>query len=194
MMMDPLNVSFCPPALLLRYLFTRSLTVALVWFLLPDACQHWIWRLVGTPQEKYSRQEETMHKSPSKARNHHRRVSFGQLEILEFPSMLGDNPSVRVGAPLTLSWWPIRKSILQVDLLPDRRGPRSKPRALPAYERELLLLSKGYDFLEIEQASKRPCKLHQEPTNGSFLAFKRRFKSMAAYKVNRLRGMNGSLS
>lgn len=183
-----LNVD--PPAEVL-VLAARTLVVMVVWILLPQQ-----YRTVIVQWMNFHHNGE-VHQKPNKGRQRHcRHVSFGQLEVLEFPSVLGDNPSVRVGAPITLSWWPIRKSIYQVDALPDR-SRRDRPRALPPKERELLLLGKGYDFIEIEQASQRQqqqeqrhCqklqKQQQQRPNhpkSPFWTLKNKFKMMATRKI-----------
>lgn len=180
----------------LLHLLARVMATTLVWILFSDeslalstkklvlcAC---LWRLSqrktsSTENEKQA-QAQTQVPIPKPPPLTKRRVSFGQMEILEFPSLLGDNPSVKSGAPLTMDWKPVRKSIKQVDLVPDKRGPHRSPRALSPSERELLLLSKGYTMLEIQEAS---LKLLPPSRDNPFLNFKS--------KVRRIVNRRGSL-
>ena len=42
-------------------------------------------------------------------------VSFGHVEIREYPMILGDNPSPTDGIPITIGWKPQRQGIFTVD-------------------------------------------------------------------------------
>jgi hypothetical protein len=61
-------------------------------------------------------------------RRRKRRVVFGRIEIKEYSYMLGDNPSVSDGAPLTIAWKSQRKVVFEVEYYeayhpsPVRRG------------------------------------------------------------------------
>ena len=46
-----------------------------------------------------------------------RRVSFGNVEIIELPYALGDNPSVTCGVPISASWKAQKRTKLQLDTL-----------------------------------------------------------------------------
>jgi hypothetical protein len=139
-------------------LLARLAALSTFWFLLPDQYREilarkivlcvGLWHLSHTTQPSAT----TSSSRPLPVTKPQRQVSFGQLEILEFPTLLGDNPSVKEGVPLTMDWKPIHRSIQQVDLVPAKRGPHRKPRALTPTERELVLLSKGYTLRELEQA------------------------------------------
>lgn len=177
-------------------LLARVVAIAIVWILISDetlalstkklALCAGLWRLsqrktiTADNHEKQAQAREVPVPKPAPLTK--RRVSFGQMEILEFPSLLGDNPSVKSGAPLTMDWKPVRKSIKQVDLVPDKRGPHRSPRALSPSERELLLLSKGYTMLEIQEASH---KLLPPSRDNPFL----NFKSKVRRAVNRRRSL-----
>lgn len=146
------------PSDLLILLLRVLVGLIITWFLLPDdyqesivrACEKRIESLEATISSRQRQQQ------PLKKPKNERRVSFGQLEIYEFPSVLGDNPCVKSGgAPVTLGWWPIRKSIVSVDDVMDdcRIRRRHRPKPLLPKEREQLLLSKGYNLSDIEAAA-----------------------------------------
>lgn len=47
------------------------------------------------------------------------KVHFGTVEIREYPILLGDNPSVMRGAPLTMDWNAVQRHMLPVDDFED---------------------------------------------------------------------------
>lgn len=51
-----------------------------------------------------------------------KRVGFATVEIIEFPIILGDNPSVMTGPPLTISWEPQYRIIVNMDVFEMHRG------------------------------------------------------------------------
>ncbi|CAB9510016.1 expressed unknown protein [Seminavis robusta] len=116
-----------------------------------------------------------------------RQVSFGAVEILEFPTILGDNPSTREGASVTLDWKLVRRFRKHVDYMPERTV---RPRAVPSRQRELLLLSRGYSFLELDMAAQRTYERQKElrqaksvpNTNTPFLAFKSKVRMMVTHR------------
>ncbi|KAG7340769.1 hypothetical protein IV203_024312 [Nitzschia inconspicua] len=95
---------------------------------------------------------------------HRKSVSFDSIRILEFPPALGDNPSVRDGPPLTLSWRPqrIKEQRLDVyEIFRDRR--RERPDLfLPTSLRIKTLLLEGYTEEELMDASAECVKVKRE--------------------------------
>jgi hypothetical protein len=70
-------------------------------------------------QEGANAEEKTLH--------------WGDLTVYEFDNLLGDNPSVSSGAPLTIGWKHNRKSVASVDayelfLVSNPRRSRKKMR------------------------------------------------------------------
>lgn len=139
----------------------RLVGLAISWCILPEdyrrtvlrhqksicAC---LWFFLSDSSPRSSRTANRRHLKKSKKE---RRVSFGQLEILEFPSILGDSPSVTNGAPVILGHWAVRKSVVSVDEWTEEDEYKAKPRPMPPKDREALLLSKGYNLAEIEEAA-----------------------------------------
>jgi len=65
-------------------------------------------------------------KKPQEPHDKERReVHFSSVNVQEYPIMLGDNPSVTAGAPLTIGWVPIASYELNVDLHQHMRKRRS---------------------------------------------------------------------
>ena len=54
-------------------------------------------------------------RSESKEQHNRRHVCWGDVEIFEFPNMLGDNPAAGEGAPLTIGWKHVRKETLDIE-------------------------------------------------------------------------------
>ncbi len=69
-------------------------------------------------------------------------VCFGDLVIFEFPNMLGDNPGVSEGAPLTIGWKHEAKNVVAVDYYEFLRQSGNKPRRR---RKELVMSSTARD-------------------------------------------------
>ena len=59
-----------------------------------------------------------------------RRVSFGNVEIIELPYALGDNPSVTCGVPISASWKSQKRTKLQLDYFETYRPNRRTKKQL----------------------------------------------------------------
>jgi hypothetical protein len=86
------------------------------------------------------------------------RVTFANdITIIEFPMVIGDNPSVSSGAPVQIGWVPqtiiTRNLDLYEHLRQFSRRPRRKELILKAPQRAAILLSAGYRPEEIAAAS-----------------------------------------
>ena len=81
------------------------------------------------------------------------RVSFGKLEIREYPMVMGDNPSTSEGPSLEIGWEYVACDVLYVEeyegLRPHRRGMGQL--RMPGTFRTELLISNGYSKNEIRQ-------------------------------------------
>jgi hypothetical protein len=67
-------------------------------------------------------------------------VCFGDLEIFEFPNILGDNPGVSEGAPLSIAWKHESKNVVAVDYYEYLRQSRPRRR-----RKELVIASAARD-------------------------------------------------
>jgi hypothetical protein len=84
-----------------------------------------------------------------------RRVCFGPLEILEFPIILGDNPAISSGAPLSMDWKPQWTRTINIDLYEEECADKPARNTLQLSERarKRRLKKAGYTVNEIEQAA-----------------------------------------
>ena len=82
-------------------------------------------------------------------------VTFGDLVITEFPIILGDNPAVTMGAPVTIDWKPQGEISYKLDVYETVRGTRRRRRKLliSVSNRAILLLAAGYTIDDIADAS-----------------------------------------
>ena len=78
----------------------------------------------------------------NKEHHHNREVCFGDLEIYEFPNILGDNPGVSEGAPLSIGWKHESKNIVGVDYYEFLRQNRPRRK-----RKELVIQSAARDTL-----------------------------------------------
>jgi hypothetical protein len=78
-------------------------------------------------------------------------VSFGDIEIREYPYVLGDNPACSSGAPLTIGWKAQQAYTLDVDVYEfSRKGERKrKTPKVSVQKRAQILLSSGYSLEQI---------------------------------------------
>jgi hypothetical protein len=92
-----------------------------------------------------------------------RTVSFGDIQVMEFPMELGDNPSVTRGCPLTIGWEMLRRTVYDVEsyerLRPPERRRSSKQLRIPTEKRTQILLNQGHSLQEIASTAKTALKI-----------------------------------
>jgi hypothetical protein len=49
------------------------------------------------------------------ARFSKKKVNFGDITVYEFPNLLGDNPAVTDGAPLTIAWKHVNVNVFTIE-------------------------------------------------------------------------------
>jgi hypothetical protein len=59
--------------------------------------------------------------APSRRTKESKSVWFDVIEIIEFPIELGDNPSVKEGAPITLGWKSNESNSYEIDYYESTR-------------------------------------------------------------------------
>jgi hypothetical protein len=85
---------------------------------------------------------------------YNKKVTFSELTIREYPLILGDNPSVSEGAPLSLGWKPQQSYTRNLDLYEYTRGERkAKVQRRTVQDRAKILLCSGYDIEEIARTT-----------------------------------------
>lgn len=75
-----------------------------------------------------------------------KKVTFGDLTIIEFPIILGDNPACS-GCPITIDWEPMRKHTRNLELYEYTRTQSRHNRrrlVIPVQKRSQMLLDAGY--------------------------------------------------
>ncbi|KAL3916448.1 MAG: hypothetical protein SGILL_005173 [Bacillariaceae sp.] len=82
-------------------------------------------------------------------------VRFGRIVITEFPVILGDNPAVTSGAPVTIDWKPQGERNYSIHAYERCRPIRRRRRRLliSVSNRAILLLAAGYSIDDIADAS-----------------------------------------
>jgi hypothetical protein len=113
--------------------------------------------------------------APSTSNTMRRNVSFGdQLEILEFPIVLGDSVCSS-GAPVQIGWKPSKKVTRNLDMHELCReqsngGRRSKKDLLLSVnKRALMLVNAGFDESDIETATKDAKMIRQYRRDNRYL-------------------------
>lgn len=87
---------------------------------------------------------------PSSTHSRNSRVSFSQIQIREYPIIVGDNPSVLTGTPITIDWDHVEQMEFHVD---EYESGRAEPRTMvelrmPASARDALLKNQGFSLGE----------------------------------------------
>jgi hypothetical protein len=84
-----------------------------------------------------------------------KKVRFGRIVITEFPIILGDNPAVTSGAPITIDWIPQGERFFSVESYEQCKPARRRRRRLliSVSHRAILLLAAGYSIDDIADAS-----------------------------------------
>ncbi|GKY92434.1 hypothetical protein MPSEU_000213900 [Mayamaea pseudoterrestris] len=84
-------------------------------------------------------------------------VQFSDLTIFEFHSILGDNPAVSDGSPLTLDWMHESQTTLPIHIheFAKKSRPRRKRKEmrLSSAARDMYLLSEGYTLEQLLKAA-----------------------------------------
>ena len=90
--------------------------------------------------------------------NKKKKVRFSTVEIRKYEIILGDNPAVSKGPPITIDWKPFARTILRVDThikMNPRRRLKPKEMVLPLFHRDLLLKNSGYSRNDLLEATKQ---------------------------------------
>lgn len=84
------------------------------------------------------------------------KVSFSKVEIREYPIIIGDNPSVSNGAPLTIAWEPQDQVSAALDEYENNRPPRRAytEMSMPKIVREDMIRSAGISRGEIRRVTR----------------------------------------
>ena len=56
-----------------------------------------------------------------------KRLSFGDVEVLEFPIALGDNPQVSEGCPISMDWQSEKRSVVKLNFYESYLRSKSEP-------------------------------------------------------------------
>lgn len=87
----------------------------------------------------------------------HRRVYFDEICIREYPQVLGDNPAVSEGVPLSLDWEYQNQYKINVEMYEYTRAPvrrRSRKKLMTSSNKRLrTLIEAGYSLEEIGDAA-----------------------------------------
>ena len=87
-----------------------------------------------------------------------RSVTFSTVEVREYPMILGDNPAVSGGPPVTIDWIPLSRKLFEIEkhirMTPEPRR-KSFQMIMPIYHRELLLKNSGYTKNELLEAKRQ---------------------------------------
>mmetsp|Transcript_26950 Transcript_26950/g.41292 ORF Transcript_26950/g.41292 Transcript_26950/m.41292 type:complete len:216 (+) Transcript_26950:95-742(+) len=99
-----------------------------------------------------------------------RKIRFSDIEIREYSIILGDNPSVSCGAPITISWNHDEDTteIIDVDDFEERRAKSRKNQEdlrIKSCTREVWLRKAGFSTAELIKSMSQcryKCPVHQE--------------------------------
>lgn len=95
--------------------------------------------------------------SPRLPKRNSSQVSFSQIHIREYPIIVGDNPSVLTGTPVTIDWEFVEEMEFAVDEY--EQGKPTAPRTMvelrmPASHRDAILKKQGFSLSERNHGKK----------------------------------------
>jgi hypothetical protein len=103
----------------------------------------------------YSRLLSYYHRNNSNNNNMTKSVYFGSITILEFPIVLGENPSCSSGVPIQIGWKPVERNTFDIAMYDYLRESQRRPRKslrISIANRALLLMQAGYSIDQIVDA------------------------------------------
>ena len=113
--------------------------------------------------EEFEEQMLQFNKCPSGLQSKQRSVSFGNIQVLEFPMELGDNPAVTRGCPLTIGWEMLQRTSYDVEsyeqLRSTHRRRSSNELRIPTEKRTQILLDQGHTLQEIASTAMAALKI-----------------------------------
>lgn len=105
------------------------------------------------------------------------KVKFSSVHIHEHSLILGDNPAVSRGVPLTLAWEPCGSKVFSVDEYEERgqskRRRNSVPLAFTPQQRESIAKLSGSSKNAIQYVGVRVKEIQQSREEAEFDSFKR---------------------
>lgn len=89
----------------------------------------------------------------------HRGVSFDKVQVRLYPMILGDNPAVQIGTPVTLDWDYDELPEMTVEDFESEREPQRRVKLthfiLNYFQRRQILSDGGYSQAEIDQGERQ---------------------------------------
>ncbi|GKY94713.1 hypothetical protein MPSEU_000436800 [Mayamaea pseudoterrestris] len=116
---------------------------------------------VSSPCLKIATQDESLsHRyraAPDDAAQTLKNVSFGCVDVHSHGRLLGDNPAVSTGAPLTITWTSFDTFTTSIDEFEETKQPSRYPsdQPIPRHVRERWLLAAGHKRSEISVAERQ---------------------------------------
>lgn len=110
----------------------------------------------STTQEEQSSQATTINATPT-TRTRTSRISFSHIQIREYPIIVGDNPSIMTGTPVTIDWEPVEEATFDFQDYEDTRAhpPRSMVELrMPAKHRDTILKNQGFSLADRNRGRK----------------------------------------
>jgi hypothetical protein len=90
-------------------------------------------------------------------------VSFGLIEVREYNRVVGDNPAVRVGPPMSIGWEFVQKEAVSVDVYEKEKLPRTSHLCMGNFTRKSVLREAfGVSSEEIRVAEKIVRKIQKQ--------------------------------
>ena len=133
--------------------------------------REWLWNLqsifIGVSHRSHHffafRQSIIASDNTMRTDSNKKTVSFGTITIMEFPMVIGDNPSCSGGAPVQIGWQPqdtATRGLEMYDFLREReRVTRRKKLILPVDKRAKILLVAGFSLEEIVMAAEQAARV-----------------------------------
>jgi hypothetical protein len=155
---------------------------------LPMKQQQTIFRPCQSSPREFKSCSSRSFQSPSRSFRNCRGLCFGNIEIYEFRTVIGDNPQVSEGCPVALDAEGKKLNTIPVQLYERSRGKRRPidELKLGVSDRNQRLIDAGYSITEIADGTTNAmhAKQRRQATNR-----KRRWDGVNAFVENTCRGL-----
>ena len=91
-----------------------------------------------------------------------KKVYFDNVEINYHKIILGDNPAVSDGAPITIGWKAHDHEVLDVDCFESLRKPKGGDLKLQVHDRAAILLARGYSIDQLAKCTQEVQKIQMK--------------------------------
>jgi hypothetical protein len=136
-------------------------------------------------------------RSGDSGRSKNKAVSFGLIQVREYNCVVGDNPAVRVGPPVSIGWEFVQNKDVPVDVYEKTNHPRKSGLRMSNFTRKSLLREAcGVSREEIKAAEngvqkiqRQRCQTIQQGKTATAIEYAMESAKRKMYRLKRTKGI-----